>query len=166
MHTKQLPNLVFIGFQTAGKTTIGKKVALHLQQPFVDTDYLIETTHFPLTCREIYSYYGKDYFREQENKMNALIAQKTSQIVAVGGGATLDCFDDSTQFIYLKTSLSILQKRLEAKPFPPAYLKDQQLESLYLQRTAYYEKWATMTLEMDDLTIDQAVQCLGELHGL
>lgn len=165
MFTNLFSNLVLIGFQTCGKSTLGKKLSLCFKCPFIDTDEWMEKGHFPLTCREIYQTYGELYFREKENQINQVIASRSSHVIAVGGGAALDYFNSSTQFIYLKTSLPVLKKRLKITLSPPAYLKNQNLETLYLQRTLYYEKWASYTLEMDDLTLEEAIQQLETFYG-
>ena len=166
MCMKQSPNIVLIGFQTSGKTTIGKEVACQFQRMFFDTDQLIEAAHPSWTCNALYLHYGESYFRQQEDQISQSFAHSFHQIIAVGGGTALHYFDPSTQFIYLKTSLSLLKNRLEKKSSPPAYLQNYQLESLYDKRIAYYEKWATQTLEMDNLTIQEAVQWIGEKNGL
>lgn len=84
-------HIILIGFQGAGKTTIGKKLAQELHEPrvFIDTDNLIRQRHG--THRSIIAKNGIQHFRELEvNTIKELLTGRSSSIIAFGGGTFLN----------------------------------------------------------------------------
>lgn len=158
-----------IGFQSTGKTTLGKILAENINSRFVDTDQLIEMHHPELTCREISLQMGHDYFRRLESQVIHSLVFEPPLVLATGGGSLLETQNASVlksncTLIYLKTSAHILKERIWQRPFLPSYVDpdhpEQSLYSLHEERSLQYEKWADHTIEMDGLTIDEALKQL------
>jgi len=81
------PALVLVGPMGAGKTSIGRRVAKALGEPFVDTDAAIQREHGPIP--EIFREHGEPRFREIERETVAA-ALAAPGVVSLGGGAVLD----------------------------------------------------------------------------
>ncbi len=165
-------SLVLIGFQTSGKTTLGKLLANHLQCPFVDTDQLIEQRHPSHSIGEIVRTFGIDYFRYLEIQVIASLKFQPAIVLATGGGTLLqpshaESLKAHSLLIYLKTSAEILKERIWQRKILPAYLNSndphQDFARLYQERIAIYEKWADDSVEMDDLNIQDALHQLVKI---
>jgi shikimate kinase len=71
----------------AGKTKLGKRVAVLLGKPFVDTDRMIVARHG--TIAELFAQFGEEHFRALERvAVEDALAQDA--VVALGGGAILN----------------------------------------------------------------------------
>ncbi|WP_460773847.1 shikimate kinase [Microbacterium sp. GXF7504] len=81
------PALVLVGPMGAGKTSIGRRVAKALGEPFVDTDARIVRAHGPIP--EIFREHGEPRFREIEREI-VVEALAGPGVVSLGGGAVLD----------------------------------------------------------------------------
>ena len=125
-------NLVLIGFASCGKTTIGQRVAARLNLDFCDLDRniearFLETQGRALSCRQIYTTYGKECFRDLESE--SLLCLMANRIVlATGGGAPLLVRNQSRLkalglIIYLHAEPDALVDRMQTKGLP-AYLWD------------------------------------------
>jgi shikimate kinase len=79
--------VVLIGPPAAGKTRIGKRLAVRLGRPFIDTDSEIVAEHGPIA--QIFAEFGEPFFRrlEREAVSHALTEHA---VVSLGGGAVLD----------------------------------------------------------------------------
>lgn len=101
----------------SGKSTLGKKLAKRLNQPFYDLDVVIEEKENK-TIAQIFEQEGEDYFRELErNTLQKLTNTKSNFVMSLGGGTP--CFYDNIEFInangtsiYLKYNVGILHSRL------------------------------------------------------
>jgi shikimate kinase len=103
--------VVLIGTGGAGKTTIGKLLAVRLGLPFVDSDKVLEEKE-GRTIPEIFKEDGEPYFRDLEREtIRHCIAKGERSIVSTGGGAFMKA---DTRDLILKQSVSIfLKARLE-----------------------------------------------------
>ncbi|MFZ8911525.1 MAG: shikimate kinase [Burkholderiaceae bacterium] len=81
-------NIVLIGLMGAGKTTIGRKLALRLGREFVDTDHEIEARS-GASVATIFELEGEEGFRRREAKMLLQVMQLEQQVVTTGGGAPI-----------------------------------------------------------------------------
>jgi shikimate kinase len=100
----------------AGKTTIGKQLAMKLGVQFVDLDLFIEN-RYRKRVGEIFAEKGEDAFREMERRALLEVSQFEDVIISTGGGAP--CFFDNMevmnnlgQTIYLKVPVDELASRL------------------------------------------------------
>jgi len=81
------PVVLLIGPPGSGKTTVGELVAKALDQPFVDTDHVIEAEQ-GRRIAEIFVEDGEPHFRRLEAETVAR-ATTWEGVVAVGGGAPM-----------------------------------------------------------------------------
>lgn len=164
--------LILIGFQKSGKTTIGKKVAHFLNIPFFDIDELILQETKIEAIRQVYKLLGEKQFRVIETKMLNSLPMEPA-IIATGGGTPIVeenriLLKMRGKVIYLKTKPEILYNRLFEKGVP-LYLNPQDPKmhffELFEQRSFIYTEMAQEILCMDDLNEESAAFKLTKMYG-
>ncbi len=85
---RERENLVLIGLPGAGKTTVGRILAIKLRRPFVDLDEEIEK-RAGKRIAEIFAESGEEGFRDVEAELVREIARTTGAVIATGGGTVL-----------------------------------------------------------------------------
>lgn len=140
----------------AGKSAIGRELALLLKRDFFDTDREIERrtgVDIPL----IFEKEGEAGFRRREREIIAELTQRNDIVLATGGGAVLDAATRTHLgtrgfVIYLKASLAALGTRTGRNQNRPL-LTDQdhatRLQELVTARQPFYEALAQLTIVTD-----------------
>ncbi len=82
-------SLVLVGMMGAGKSSVGRKLAMRLGLPFVDADTEIETAA-GMTIPEIFQERGEPEFRSGEARVIARLLDNGPQVLATGGGAYMN----------------------------------------------------------------------------
>lgn len=162
-------NVVLIGYRCAGKSEVGRRLALCLQRPFVDTDDLIEERRGALIS-DIVKSDGWDYFRTMEKKIIEEISKGDRLIIAPGGGVVLDAENvvslrKNGLVIWLKADPKILLKRMGEDPQTnsrrPALTRKGALEELkevMAHREPFYERAADVQLDTSTLELEAVVK--------
>lgn len=108
--------IFLIGFMGSGKTTLGKKLANHMNWKFVDLDHLI-VTRIGMSIPEYFTQYGEQKFRELESLV-LKEQQDERTVISTGGGSP--CFFDNMQWmlengiaVYLHLTPKALHNRLQ-----------------------------------------------------
>ena len=78
--------IVLVGLMGSGKTALGKRLAVALGRPFVDSDTIIEK-ETGLRIRNIFEINGEAKFREMEYKTILSRLNGSPVILSTGGGA-------------------------------------------------------------------------------
>jgi shikimate kinase len=81
--------IVLVGLMGAGKSKIGRRLALRLNLPFFDSDAEIEASAGE-TIEEIFRNRGEAVFRAGERRVIARLLNQPTHILATGGGAFMD----------------------------------------------------------------------------
>jgi shikimate kinase len=81
--------IVLVGLMGAGKTKIGRRLAIRLNLPFFDSDSEIETAAGE-RIEEIFQNRGEAVFRDGERRVIARLLSQPTHILATGGGAFMD----------------------------------------------------------------------------
>jgi len=82
-------SIVLVGLPGAGKSAIGRRLAMRLGLPFRDADAEIEAAAgLPVT--EIFARYGERHFRDGERRVIARLLAGPPMVLATGGGAFMD----------------------------------------------------------------------------
>ena len=81
-----LRSVVLIGMMGAGKSTVGRRLAVRLGLPFVDADTEIEAAA-GMTIPEIFETHGEPHFRDGEARVIARLLDSGPRVLATGGGA-------------------------------------------------------------------------------
>jgi shikimate kinase len=83
-------HLALVGMMGVGKSSIGRRVALRLGRPFLDTDKMVEEDA-GRTVAEIFADEGEAAFRDREARaVRRALESDAYSVIAFGGGAVLD----------------------------------------------------------------------------
>lgn len=160
-------NIVLIGYRAAGKTTVGSKLAAHLQRKFVDTDDLLEERHGAI--RDIVETYGWNYFRRLEKRIIQEISSQSNLVVAPGGGFVLDienvmALKTNGLLIWLKAQREVLYNRMVKDPRTPLRRPSltgkgllEELDEVMAGRAPFYEKAAEVQLDTSAMDVAAVV---------
>ena len=157
-------NVTLLGMPSAGKSTIGVLLAKRLGYSFIDADILIQEKEGRL-LKEIIAQEGMDGFLQVENRVNASIEAKRS-VIAPGGSViygkeAMEHLKEISTVVYLKMSYEELERRVGDVVDRGVALKEgMTLRDLYDERTAYYERYADITIDEEGMTPGQTVDLL------
>lgn len=154
-------NIILIGMPASGKSTVGVILAKILGYNFVDADIVIQKkTGKKLS--EIIEAEGVDGFIEVENRINSEIEVERT-VIATGGSAVygkeaMEHYKNIGKVVYLKVGMDVLTKRLHDVKQRGVVMKDgQSLISLYNERSVLYDKFADITIDEKDHTMEEVV---------
>lgn len=95
--------VVLVGLMGAGKSTVGRKLAMLLGKRFVDADEEIEKAA-QMTIPEIFAQFGESYFRDGERRVIARLMEQGPAVIATGGGAFVN---DETRALILQRGIAV-----------------------------------------------------------
>ena len=154
-------NIIFIGMPAVGKSTIGVVAAKRLGMRFVDTDLLIQEQEGRL-LHEIIEEAGEDGFLAIENRVNRELHVENS-VIAPGGSVVysdeaMRHFKEIGTVIYLKVSYQTIRRRIRNPQQRGVVLREgQSFQELYEERVKLFEKYADITIEEDQLSIEETI---------
>ena len=162
-----MTRIVLIGAPGSGKSTVGVALAAHLQWPFTDTDALIELKESK-KITDLFVDNGEEYFRDVEFEVMQEVLREDSVVISLGGGAPIsskaqDVLQASNSMIvFLDVSLATAAPRVGFNRDRPLLLGNPraQWQALSDQRRPIYEKLATQSIKVDDMTIDEIVSII------
>ena len=112
-----MTRIILIGYMGAGKTTIGRQLAMALGLQFYDLDWYIEMRYHKKVS-EIFAEEGEEHFRDLERRMLHEVAEFEDVVISCGGGTP--CFSDNMQYmnqqaetVYLKLEPEVLCMHLK-----------------------------------------------------
>ena len=155
-------NIILIGMPTSGKSTVGVILAKILGYRFVDADIVIQEKE-GRRLSKIIEEEGVDAFVEIENSINAGI-EAQNNVIATGGSVVygkeaMEHYSKIGTIVYLRVSFDTLQKRLHhAKQRGVVMRQGQTLFTLYEERTVLYEKYADITVDEGDSSLEEVVE--------
>lgn len=115
--------VVLVGMMGAGKTTIGRRLALRLALPFFDADREIERAA-GMTVGELFRRHGEESFRRGEAQVMARLLAGPPHVLATGGGAVLDpgtrrLIRKHALVVWLKADLDTITRRATRRATRP-----------------------------------------------
>ncbi|MDZ7822790.1 MAG: shikimate kinase [Ahrensia sp.] len=115
--------IALVGLMGAGKSAIGRKVALKLKLPFVDADTEIEVAA-KMPVADIFESYGELEFRRLEASVIKRLMEEGTKLLATGGGAfmnadTRDVIHSSGISVWMSAELDLLMSRVAKKSTRP-----------------------------------------------
>ena len=157
-------SVVLVGMMGAGKSSIGRRLALRLGIPFVDADAEIEKAA-QMTVAEIFAARGEEEFRAGEARVIARLLEGGPQVLATGGGAfmhphTRALIADKGIAVWLKAELDVLMKRIKRRHDRPLLKTDDPaatLRRLIEERYPVY-RLADLTVQSRDVPHDKIVE--------
>ena len=159
-----MTRIVLIGAPGSGKSTVGVALAAHLQWPFVDTDALIELKESK-KITDLFVENGEEYFRSAEFETLKEVLQEDSAVISLGGGAPISIpaqealSSSNSTIVFLDVSLATAAPRVGFNRDRPLLLGNPraQWQALSDQRRPIYEKLATLSIKVDDMTVDEII---------
>lgn len=153
-------NIVLIGMPGAGKTSIGRALALMTGRRFIDLDSMIkeESGRFP---SEIIESDGEGAFRDIETRTLAK-ALKGGIILACGGGIVER--DENRDII--RANSIVVQIRRDLNELATAdrpISRDKGVKALYEKRADAYDSWSD--LKVDNTGITEAAEEIADMLG-
>lgn len=166
-------NIVLIGMPGVGKSSVGVVLAKALGYGFVDSDLVIQSVEKRL-LKEIIEDEGYEGFISVENRINSSIFVEKS-VIATGGSAVYGAeamkhLASAGTVVYLKASFETVNARLTNLEGRGVAMRGRQtLLDLYNERIPLYEKYGELTVDMDGITIEEAVRRIKDrlsvFHG-
>ena len=164
---KTAANLVLVGPMGAGKTVLGRHLAVRLGLPFIDLDREIAKAA-DATIDAIFQREGEAAFREREHAALALALSGDHQVIAAGGGVVLDSRNrgllrDRACVAWLSADVGTQLQRLEGctdRPLLQVDGREARLHELHAQRQDLYQLVADLRVVTDGLSLDNVREIL------
>jgi shikimate kinase len=145
--------IALVGMMGAGKTTVGRRLALALTLPFHDADAEIESAA-GMSVSELFARHGEESFRRGEAQVIKRLLSGPPIVLATGGGALLTpatrkLIAERAISVWIRADIDTLVKRATRRPTRPLLQSGDPkatIAALLEARTPFYEK--------ADVTID------------
>jgi shikimate kinase len=157
------PLVVLVGAMGAGKTTVGRRLAMRWRVGFRDTDLDVQDGE-RRTVSDIFVDEGEAYFREREHDALRVALETHAGVLAIGGGAVLDARNRALLrdhvVVFLQVGLADAAKRVGLGQGRPLLLGNvrSRMKSLLDERLPLYLEVADVTVPTDGLAVDEVVE--------
>lgn len=154
-------NIILIGMPAVGKSTVGVLLAKRLGWSFIDTDLVIQVGESE-KLQDILDSKGMDIFCALEEHY-VLTVRCKNHVIATGGSViygtkAMEHLKSMGTVIHLDLLPRSLEERLKNLSTRGVVMaKGQNIENLYAQRHPLYSRYADMTIECNDLSMDEIV---------
>ena len=166
-----LPRTVaLVGLMGAGKSAIGKRLALRLGLPFVDADDEIERAA-GCSISEFFERFGEVEFRAGERRVISRLLAGPPHVLSTGGGAYMDAetrvlMRKHAITVWLRADLEVLYDRVRKRTHRPLLRQGdprEVLQRLITQRHPVYAEADLVvesTAQPAEITTDQVLDAL------
>jgi shikimate kinase len=162
--------VALVGLMGAGKSAIGKRLALRLGLPFVDADDEIEHAA-GCSIAEFFERYGEAEFRAGERRVIARLLERPPLVLSTGGGAyihpeTRALMRAKAVTVWLRAELDVLYDRVRRRGHRPLLRQGDPREVLARLMEQRYPIYAEADIVVDstaqpaDRTTEQVVAAL------
>ncbi len=160
-----MKNIVLIGFMGSGKTSMGRFLSRELDYEFFDTDKEMENVT-GLKVNQIMKKYGKIRFASEERLIMKKLAAMDHTIIATGGSfidneENVNALKDRSIFVFLDVEDDVIidrLKRRKIRPFTEKGSLNELVPKIYGQRRPIYEKYADITVNTTEMTMEETAQ--------
>jgi shikimate kinase len=162
--------VALVGLMGAGKTAIGKRLAVRLGLPFVDADEEIERAA-GCTVAEFFERYGEAEFRAGERRVIARLLESPLRVLSTGGGAYMDretrtLMRAQALTVWLRADLDVLFDRVRRRSHRPLLRQGDPREVLAHLMSQRYPIYAEADIVVDstaqpaETTTEQVIEAL------
>jgi shikimate kinase len=161
--------IFLVGFMGAGKTTVGRALARHLEYAFFDLDELI-SSRAGKSVQEIFADLGEAEFRSLESAAIDSCRQMVRSVVALGGGAYVSEENRASvraigKTVWLDCPIEICLKRITGDKSRPLLGDEVDMRPLFAKRRAAYAQ-ADYAVEAGELSPEElAVEITAILNS-
>lgn len=156
--------VVMVGMMGAGKTAVGRALALRLGVPFLDSDAEIESAA-NMTVPEIFERDGEPFFRRKETQVISRLLDEERGILSTGGGAFLAEKNRANitargVSVWLNADLDLLWQRVRHKDTRPLLRTPDPratLGEIYDARVPLYALADVAVVSLPNLSIEEMV---------
>jgi shikimate kinase len=154
-------NIVLIGMPGAGKSTLGLLLAKKLGMDFVDTDINIQI-RWGKTLQQIINHSGYQRLRDYEQQV-LLELDCINKVIATGGSAVysdvgMAHLKANSKVIFIDINFQQLTERVfDFNSRGIAHCPDQSFEALFAERRPLYQQYADISIDCNNLSIDQCL---------
>lgn len=153
----------------AGKTTVGKLLARHLNKQFIDSDHEIEKKT-GVKINVIFELEGEDGFRTREEAIVDELTHQQGIVLATGGGVVLREANRLTlrsrgTVVYLRANAEDLWRRTRHDRNRPLLQTENpraRLQELLLQRDPLYRETAHLIMDTGEQNVQKLVRQLEQ----
>jgi shikimate kinase len=115
--------IALVGMMGAGKSSVGRRLAIRLGLPFIDADNEIEAAA-GMSIPEIFATHGEAAFRSGETRVIARLLEAGPQVLATGGGAFMSAeiraaLREKAVSVWLKAEFDVLLRRVKRRSDRP-----------------------------------------------
>ncbi|MGA7297056.1 MAG: shikimate kinase [Rhodanobacteraceae bacterium] len=165
-------NLFLVGPMGAGKTSMGRHLALRFDLEFVDLDSEIEADT-GADINLIFEHEGEAGFRAREHEMLQQCSAKRGVLLACGGGIVLDAGNrellrERGFVVYLDIGVEQQLARLRhdrSRPLLAAADRRQRLMAMAAERNPLYAATCDLRIEAGDTNVREACMNAAECIG-
>jgi shikimate kinase len=153
--------LVLVGLMGAGKSSVGRRLALTLALPFFDADEEVERAA-RRSIPEIFADLGEAAFRDGERRVIARLLEGPPHVLATGGGAFMNpdtraLIARKAVSIWLKADIDVLVRRVGRKNDRPLLRGRDPRETLEALAAERYPTYAQADITIDSVEGPHAV---------
>jgi XRE family aerobic/anaerobic benzoate catabolism transcriptional regulator len=160
-----------LGLRGAGKTAVGKRVALRLGVPFIELDQIV-VERSGMELGSLFALHGNDYYRRLERTaLEDVLSRAEAGIVATGGGlvtnhATYGLLKQRTTSVFLRARAEDHWNRVveqgDARPMADRENAMDELRAILRARRALYEQ-ADHVVDTSTLGLERSVDAVVRL---
>lgn len=157
-------NIILIGMPGCGKSTAGVVLAKRLGYAFVDADLVIQQQQGRLLQQIIDADGDEALLKAEDDALRSICCDNT--VIATGGSAVyseqgMAHLKKDGLAVHISLPIDQLAARLgNLATRGVAGAAHQSLAELYNQRTPLYKKWADVTVDADNLSVEQLVDTI------
>jgi shikimate kinase len=155
-------NVILVGFMGAGKSSVGRLLARRLRRCFVETDDMIAARE-GRSIPEIFAERGEAHFRALEEETMRLLALKSGDVIATGGGFCCregrpEALKALGTVVWLRGDFDTLYERARRAGERPMLIGrgPDDVAALYRAREPY-SRQADVTVDTTGIGLDQVV---------
>lgn len=156
-----MKKICFVGFMGSGKTSVGKALAEHLHEKWVDLDEYIVNKKGK-TISHIFQEEGEVAFRNIESQCLEELLYSEYHIISTGGGVITSPSNverlKQVETIYLEYPFDILYERIKGDTTRPLVTTYEALHKRFLDRQALYEAASSLSIACEGKSINAIVE--------